>query len=576
MEIVDQVRQAANIVEIASQYTTLRARGRKHVGLCPFHSEKTPSFTVDSEKNLFHCFGCGVGGDVFTLVMEKENMSFPEALKTLADRYHIAVPEQRRISPQALKLEEQVLKINDAALVYFKKNLAQTPEGKKAQEYLKKRGIPEAVAEEFKLGYALNTWDALTAFFKAKGTAPALLEKAGLAVPGRKGGEFYDRFRGRLIFPIFGLTGKVVGFGGRSLFDQEPKYLNSPETPVYAKGHMLYGLNYSKDAIRSAGESILVEGYTDFLSLYRAGFKNCVASLGTALTPQQVALVQRFAPRIAINYDGDAAGRTAALRAVPICFEKGLETRVLVLPDNLDPDGFLEKHGREAYLKLLDAAAPGLSFIIDASVAGKRMAVPEVKTKVLRSILDVIEAIPDAFIRSEYLTQAAQRLRVDEAVLRGLSAGARKGSDGASAADADILPAEKRLLQILLEDPEIRRLVLAEVREEDFKGLKSEPVFGIMLSRFKKGNDVIFHELQKEIGPPLAGAVSRALADKGQPPSAEEAFDCLCALQVSCKESELKRIQAEIGGMEKDGDLGKLETLLRRKQTLTKQIMDLR
>jgi len=338
MEIIDQVRQAANIVEIASQYTTLKARGRKHVGLCPFHSEKTPSFTVDSEKNLFHCFGCGVVGDVFSLVMEKENFTFPEALKFLADKYHIALPEQRRISPQALKLEEQIFKINETVLAFFKKNLLNTQEWKKALEYLKKRGIPDAVIQEFKLGYALNTWDSLTAFFETKGVAPSLLEKAGLVLPGKKAGEYYDRFRGRVIFPIFGLTGKIAGFGGRALFDQEPKYLNSPETPVYAKGQMLYGLNFSKDAIRTAGEAILVEGYTDFLSLYRSGFKNCVASLGTALTPRQVGLVQRFAPRIVVNYDGDAAGRTAALRAVPICFEKGVETRVLVLPDNLDPD----------------------------------------------------------------------------------------------------------------------------------------------------------------------------------------------------------------------------------------------
>jgi len=576
MEIVDQVRQASNIVEIASQYTSLRARGRKHVGLCPFHSEKTPSFTVDSEKNLFHCFGCGVGGDVFTLIMEKENLSFPEALKSLADRYHIPLPEQRRISPQALKLEEQVLKINEAALAYFKKNLRQTAEGKKALEYLKKRGIPDDIIEEFKLGYALNTWDALTAYFKNKEASPALLEKAGLALPGRKGGEFYDRFRGRVIFPIFGLTGKVVGFGGRALFNQEPKYLNSPETPVYAKGQMLYGLNFSKDAIRSAGEAILVEGYTDFLSLYRAGFKNAVASLGTALTPHQVALVQRFAPRLTVCYDGDAAGRTAALRAAPICFEKGLETRVLVLPDNLDPDAYLEKNGPEPFRALLEKATPGLAFVIDASVAGKRMAVPEVKTKVLRAVLDVIEAIPDALVRSEYLTQAAQRLRVDESVLRGLSAGARTGPESAGAAETAVLPAEKRLLQIVLGDEGIRRQVLAEVREDDFRGLKSERIFGIMLDSFRKGKDIILHELQKEIGPVLARAVSLALADKGQPPTPEEAFDCLCALQVSCKEAELRSLQAEIGGLEKGGDLGKVEALLRRKQALVRQIMELR
>ena len=574
MEIIDQVRQAANIVEIASQYTTLKARGRKHVGLCPFHSEKTPSFTVDSEKNLFHCFGCGVGGDVFSLVMEKENLTFPEALKFLADKYHIALPEQRRISPQALKLEEQIFKINETVLAFFKKNLLNTQEGKKALEYLKKRGIPDAVIQEFKLGYALNTWDSLTAFFETKGVAPSLLEKAGLVLPGKKAGEYYDRFRGRVIFPIFGLTGKIAGFGGRALFDQEPKYLNSPETPVYAKGQMLYGLNFSKDAIRTAGEAILVEGYTDFLSLYRSGFKNCVASLGTALTPRQVGLVQRFAPRIVVNYDGDAAGRTAALRAVPICFEKGVETRVLVLPDNLDPDGFIEKQGRDAYLALKDAAATGLQFVIDASVEGKRMSVPEVKAKVLRAVLEVIDAIPDAIVRSEYLTQAAQQLKADEAILRAMSGGG-KTAEKPESADRPLY-AETRLIQILIGDAEVRRKVLPEVREDDFEGLKSEPVFRIILNWFKKDKDFILHELQKEIGPALAPSVSQVLFEKGEPPTVEEAFDCLCALQVSCKESELKRIQAEIGGLEKKGENEKVESLLRRKQVLTRQIMDLR
>jgi DNA primase len=574
MEIIDQVRQAANIVEIASQYTALKARGRKHVGLCPFHSEKTPSFTVDSEKNLFHCFGCGVGGDVFSLVMEKENLTFPEALKFLADKYHIALPEQRRISPQALKLEEQIFKINETVLAFFKKNLLNTQEGKKALEYLKKRGIPDAVIQEFKLGYALNTWDSLTAFFETKGVAPSLLEKAGLVLPGKKAGEYYDRFRGRVIFPIFGLTGKIAGFGGRALFDQEPKYLNSPETPVYAKGQMLYGLNFSKDAIRTAGEAILVEGYTDFLSLYRSGFKNCVASLGTALTPRQVGLVQRFAPRIVVNYDGDAAGRTAALRAVPICFEKGVETRVLVLPDNLDPDGFIEKRGRDAYLALKDAAATGLQFVIDASVEGKRMSVPEVKAKVLRAVLEVIDAIPDAIVRSEYLTQAAQQLKADEAILRAMSGGG-KTAEKPESADRPLY-AETRLIQILIGDAEVRRKVLPEVREDDFEGLKSEPVFRIILDWFKKDKDFILHELQKEIGPALAPSVSQVLFEKGEPPTVEEAFDCLCALQVSCKESELKRIQAEIGGLEKKGENEKVESLLRRKQVLTRQIMDLR
>ena len=574
MEIVDQLRQVANIVEIASQYTTLRLRGRKHVGLCPFHSEKTPSFTVDAEKGLYHCFGCGVGGDVFSLIMEKENLSFPEALKHLAEKYHIPLPEQRKISPQAQKLEEQILGVNESALAFFKKNLLNTTEGKDALAYLKKRDIPDSIIQEFKIGYALNTWDALSSYFKNKGVSSALLEKAGLIIPGRKSGEFYDRFRGRVIFPIFTLTGKVVGFGGRTLFNQEPKYLNSPDTPVYSKGHLLYGLNFSKDSVREAGETVLVEGYTDFLSLYLSGFTNVVASLGTALTPQQLALAQRFAPRMIINYDGDTAGRTAAFRAASLCFEKGLETRVVVLPKDLDPDGFIKKHGKEAYAKLLESAVPALKFVIDASVEGKRMAVPEVKTKVLRSILAVIEAIPDSFVRSEYLKQAAQYLSVEESILRGLAE--RKPAEKAEEAREPFLAAEKRLLQILMESKELRPYIFAEVREEDFKGLKSEPIFRIILDYFKKDKDLIFHELQKEINPSLFRLLSEALIEKGEPPSVDEALECLCALQKSCKETELRRIQAELALEEKKGDRDKVQALLFQKQDVIKQILALK
>jgi DNA primase len=573
MEIIDQVRAAANIVEIAGQYTTLRQRGRKFVGLCPFHAEKTPSFTVDAEKQLFHCFGCGVGGDVFSLVMEKENLSFPEALKYLAERYHVPLP-QRRLSPQALKLEEQVQKANESALAFFRKCLLSTPEGAQALDYLKKRGLSEAVIQEFKLGYAPNTWNSLTAYFKTKGVAENLLEKAGLVVPGQRPGEYYDRFRGRVIFPIFGLTGKTLGFGGRSLFNQEPKYLNSPDTPVYTKGHLLYGLNFTKEAIRTAGEFILVEGYTDFLSLFQAGIRNIAASLGTALTPNQVALALRFAPKVTLNYDGDAAGRTAACRAIPLCFEKGMEAHILVLPGDLDPDGFVREHGREAYERLLPAAVPALKFLIEASVQGKRMAVPEVKTRVLRSILAVLDNIPDSVVRSEYLRQTAEYLRVEEAVLRNLAQ--QKPSARPEAATAGLLPAEKRLLQMIFESPEMRSAVFSEIRPDDLKGLKSEPVFRIIGDWFKKGKDLIFHELQKEIGPSLSRDLSEALVEKAGPPSAEEARDCLSALRISSKENELRQVQAEIAREEKSGDRKKVESLLFLKQDLVRQILALK
>ncbi|RLE00954.1 MAG: DNA primase, partial [Candidatus Aminicenantes bacterium] len=318
MEIVDKIKQTVSIVEVASLYTTLKKRGSKYVGLCPFHSEKEPSFNVDEEKQLYHCFGCGRGGDIFTLVMEKEQLSFPEAVRFLARRYNIPLPSPKSASRQQQKLEEKLYRINELALGYFRKNLYSTSEGQKALAYLKKRGLTKETIDYFKLGYALHSWEALIAFFRTKKIPESLLEKAGLVLKKSQENRYYDRFRGRIIFPIFNLTGQVLGFGGRTIFDESPKYLNSPDTPIYTKGQWLYGLNFNKNAIREAREIILVEGYTDFLALYQAGFKNVVASLGTSLTPAQTSLAHRFAPQLTVCYDGDAAGQKAALRAVSL------------------------------------------------------------------------------------------------------------------------------------------------------------------------------------------------------------------------------------------------------------------
>lgn len=571
MEFAEQVRQAANIVEIASQYTSLRARGRKHVGLCPFHNEKTPSFTVDADKQLYHCFGCGVGGDVFSLVMEKENLTFPEALRALAERYHIPIPDQRRLSPQALKLEDQLVKIMESAAVFFRRSLTSGPGGREAQAYLKKRGLPDAVIEEFRLGYAPDSWDALTSYFKAKGTAPELLEKAGLALPGKKPGEFYDRFRGRVIFPIANLTGKIVAFGGRTIVNAEPKYLNSPDTPLYTKGRLLYGLDASKDAIRQAGEAILVEGYTDYLALVQAGFRNVAASLGTALTPHQLALAQRFAPRIILSYDGDAAGQTASFRALPLLFEKGLESRVVVLPDGLDPDSFLRKRGADGYRKCLDEAPTGIQFYLRQATAGQRMAVPEVKTRVLKGILGALDAIPDAVIRSDYLRETAETLKIEEGMLRRLVQSG--GRDAEPQEDGELRPAERRLIQILLERPDLRPELLGACEGCEFKGLKGEPVFGIIQDRFRSGQDLIIHEMQRELGPSLARQVGRALMEKSCPASLEEGLDCLDALRRMVREAEVKRIQEDIAAAERAGDTRRVAELLQSKQDRTRELV---
>jgi DNA primase len=573
METIDQIRQVANIVEIASLYTTLRKRGKKHVGLCPFHSEKDPSFTVDSEKQLFHCFGCGAGGDVFTLVMEKENLSFPEAVKYLAEKFHIPLPRQTRLSPEALKLEERIFKTNEAALGFFRKSLFQSNEGEAALDYLKKRGFAPETLETLKVGYAPNSWTALLSHLGGKDADASLLQKAGLIAPGQKKTDFHDRFRGRIIFPIFSLTGKVLGFGGRSIFNAEPKYLNSPETPVYSKGRVLYGLNWTKEVVRETGELILVEGYTDFASLFQAGIRNLAASLGTSLTEHQVALAGRFAPRVTINYDGDEAGRNAAFRALPTCFEKGLQIKVLVLPQNLDPDEFIRQQGREPYLNLSKKAVPGLKFLVDSVVQSGRMDVPEEKARIVRTIVGVLEKIPDSLVRSEYLRLVSELLSVEESLLRQVIG---KGANEPDREESEsFLPAEKRLLQILLEDSRIAALLEAKMKPEDYKGLKSEPAFTFILENSRKGKAVVFPELSQAVGAQLARRLSQISLEQIGRATEEEALDCLFSLRKTSLESQFLALQKEIVRCERNGEKERLCRLLGQKQSLARQILSL-
>ena len=575
MEIIDQVRQAADIIDIASQYTTLRRRGRKHVGLCPFHSEKDPSFTVDSEKQLFHCFGCGVGGDVFTLVMEKENLTFPEALNHLAERYHIPLPQKTKLSPELQKLEEKVYKVNETALAFFRRNLFQKGEGEAALVYLKKRNLDDDTIEALKVGYAPNSWNALLGYFQGRGAEPALLEKAGLVLPGQKKPEYYDRFRGRVIFPIFGLTGKVVAFGGRTITDADPKYLNSPDTLVYSKGKILYGLNWTKEAVREAGELILVEGYTDFASLYQAGIRNVAASLGTALTTDQVYQAHRFAAKIVINYDGDRAGKAATSRGIPLCFEIGKQPEVLVLPENLDPDGFIRKHGAKAYLQLKKSrSVPLIKFMIDMQIPNLASQSREGKISVAKRIIDIILINPDTISGSEYLRQLCEYLDLDERIVRS-SIERTPGKKPALQTEGFLLPAEKRLLQILLEDEGLAAGLLAGAREDDFRGLRSEAAFAFLLDCTTKRRRVLLPELSKAVGPELSRPISELLQERTGRGSGEEAMDCLQTLRRTVLETRLRALQKEIVRCERNGETEKLASLLSQRQALTKKIMSM-
>lgn len=575
MEITEKIKQVASIVEIASQYTTLKKRGKKWVGLCPFHSEKTPSFTVDEEKQLFHCFGCGAGGDLFSLIMEKENLTFPEAVRFLADRYHLPWPESHQTSSQT-RLEEKIFEINEKALAWFRHNLWEMPEGQEALNYLKGRQFSEETIRKLRLGYALNSWDSLYNAFKTS-YSPLDLEKAGLILRSQKGGEFRDRFRGRIIFPIFTLTGRVVAFGGRTIFDAQPKYLNSPETQTFVKGSLLYGLNFTKEEIRKVGELVLVEGYADFASLYQAGIRNIAASMGTSLTPQQIAQARRYAASIIINYDGDEAGIKAALRAVPLCLEHGLRTRVLLLPEKLDPDGYLRKYGPDRYRQLIKKSYDGFHFLLRHYTRNVDLGIAEEKSRVARIIIDEIKRLPDPLVQSEYLQQTADFLQIEESLLRKIIETESRVTQPKTSREEEELfcPAERRLLQLLFNQPELLLPLANELEAECFAGLPSEPVFRCLCESLKSGRTLDFSQLQGTIKPGLLSHLSRTLQEEVPAGSLGEALDCLNTLRKVSLQKKLKEIQREITLSEKKGDKEKLTALLYQKHEITRQILTL-
>ena len=578
MEVIDQIRHSANIAEIASQYTKLQRRGRRHVGLCPFHSEKTPSFYLDDDKQLYHCFGCGAGGDIFTLVMEKENLSFPEALRFLAEKYNIEIPESKAFSPQYQSLKEQIYKATEEALAFFRKNLNNTTEGKKALEYLHKRGVLPETIKTLRIGYALNSWDSLLAYFTRKKVAPGILEQAGLILRRQNQEGHYDRFRGRIIFPIFNdRTGKVVAFGGRSLFDEDPKYLNSPDTPIYSKGNLLYGLNFSRDSIREKDGLILVEGYTDFLALFQNDVTNVAASLGTSLTPQQIDLIRRrYTTRIYACYDADRAGRKASFRAVSLCFEQGAEIVVTLLPKGADPDSYMTENGRDAFLKLVADSSSGLKYMVDYLTAGRRPSTPEAKAKVAREVLKEINKIPDSIIRSEYLKRISEYLDIDELEFR-RSVIEKKGRTLQATADTlDFLPAETRLLQIIFEDSEVAAYVFKELREADYSELSSEPILKLIKESFKKKKLPDLHEFKNGIDEALFRAFAQILQENNdQKPTLEEAADLIDTLRKKYWQDQRMQIQKQISQHEKSGATDKISQLQKEYMDLTDKLVQL-
>lgn len=418
---ITAIKNAADIVDIVSQVVSLRRAGRNFLGLCPFHAEKTPSFTVSPDKQIFYCFGCGTGGNVYSFLMKHGGLTFPEAVRTLAGRYGIDLPT-RELSPYAKKKlteRETILTLNGNALAFYQECLLSERRGKTAMAYLLKRGMTRKTIDAFKLGFAPDGWDHLIRHFRSHGKPTEAAVQAGLVVPRKKGDGHYDRFRNRIIFPILDAQNQTIGFGGRVMDDGLPKYLNSPETPVYHKSRSLYGLNLARRRCRETETVYVVEGYFDLLAMHQFGLENTVATLGTALTAEHVQILKGFVGeggRAVLVYDSDQAGIRAAQRSVAV-FQKGLlEARILVLPKGHDPDSFLMEHGPDDFSKAAMGAMGMIAFMVETAIEKHGTSI-DGKVRIVNDLKSAIQAVADPVARSLQVKHLAERIGVDETVI---------------------------------------------------------------------------------------------------------------------------------------------------------------
>ena len=418
-EKIEEIKNAADIVEVVSDYVLLKKTGKNYSGLCPFHAEKDASFTVSPAKQIFHCFGCNTGGNVFNFLIRHDGVSFPEAVRLLARRYGIDLPVRKmsQAMREQISEREKLFAINRMAMEYYHRNLLHDSYGKQAMAYLKNRAMEPAIIDRFQLGFARDSWDGLRNYLQNKRVPVDLMEKSGLVIPRKSGTGYYDRFRERIVFPIYNLNKQVVGFGGRVLDASLPKYLNSPETPVYSKSKLLYGLHLARNMCRETRTVYIVEGYFDLLALHQYGVENAGATLGTALTSEHIHMIKGFAEKVILVFDGDDAGIQASLRSVGIFIEKGMQARVMLLPRGYDPDSFLRKYGLEAFETLADKSRSVISFIMESAQKKYGLSV-EGKMQIIEKLKTPLASIQDMGVRNAYIKEIWERLGVKEYDIR--------------------------------------------------------------------------------------------------------------------------------------------------------------
>jgi DNA primase len=573
---IDEVRGAADIVTVIADYVSLRKAGTAYKGLCPFHGEKTPSFNVNRDRGFFHCFGCGVGGDVFKFIELQEKVGFSDAVRQLAQRFGIPVPEleANEAGRENAAEREALLRMHEVAAAYFREQL-EAAAGSRIREYLQKdRGLtPETIAT-LGLGFAPPARDTLRQRLVKQGFAPALIVKSGL-VTRRDDGSEVDRFRGRLMVPITRDTGSVIAFGGRALDpDQVPKYLNSPETPIYSKSRTLYGLSLTKGEVRTRHFAVIVEGYFDFAQVYQAGGVPVVATCGTALTNRQAQLLRRFASKAVLCYDPDAAGQGAAERSCELLVSEGFDVNVALLPAGLDPDTFIQRQGRDAYVAHLKQSRPYLDFLLDRAAAAHDLSRDDARREFLRKMLAVAARIPDAAARDQFADRLAHKARVTESVVRSeirKAAVARKTElpiDRIQAAAMPLRDVERGLLWALVHAPEDATKALRDLEAADLTGLKSQSLLEKAVAVSSADGARVTSLLMDGLSDQEAQLLT-TVASAAQPPSLD-LHECVRVLRFGRIERQLAEIQRDIDRPGQSGEV--VSRLLRQKNELRSQL----
>jgi DNA primase len=581
-DIIGRVRDSADIVDLVSGYVSLKKTGKNHTGLCPFHAEKTPSFSVNPDKQIFHCFGCGAGGDVFKFLELQEGLNFPEAVRKLADRAGITLPAESRSRSQDKGASEEraaLIQIVAEAAAFFQKELA-GPAGAAARTYLKKRGVNEQAIRDFGLGFARNEWDALLRFLTQKGYKPGQIERAGLVVRRSEGEGHYDRFRGRIIFPIRDIGGTVIAFGGRVMDDALPKYLNSSETPLYSKSNTLYCLNSAKEQGRKLGYFIIVEGYLDAIACHQYGVRNAVATLGTALTEGHLRLLRRFADKLVLIFDPDPAGVRASLRSFDLFVSSGMKVNVVSLPDNDDPDTFLQKRGHDAFADRLRQSEKFMDFVLTQVLkTASGLAIDE-KVEKAGEMLGYVAKLASGIERDYYLKKTAEALDLDEALLRQEMPAPKKGGSITVAPEkraklserAGRSRAEEILIHLMLKDETMARDLRERIGPADF----ADPVFRRAVARIfevlASQGRLDSRALRVEGDQELNNLISHySVLEMDYDDPQKNSQDCVDLIKQQDPEKQMKQLVKAIREAEQRGDEEESRRLREQQQQLSRR-----